>query len=188
MSRNHYKKQLRFGTVKSAEAKDPITQETLYEVVYVDIVDEFEKNGKSISRIVNLPDNTNSPVLVSYDAIKIDSNVPLVSDRDHQRIFPNSIKNMRKQIQSIGDRDRTYLPLWMRSLQQNAYFESGYVSALPLCYAKPGKSRDIISRIKLSGFDFKNINFTADRYLIDILGDQIEHKYLAFPQTGEKLP
>jgi len=188
MSRNHYKKQLRFGTVKSAEAKDPITQETLYEVVYVDIIDEFEKNGKSISQVVNLPNNINSPVLVSYDAIKIDSNVPLVSDRDHQRIFPNSIKNMRKQIQSIGDRDRTYLPLWMRSLQQNAYFESGYVSALPLCYAKPGKSRDIISRIKLSGFDFKNINFTADRYLIDILGDQIEHKYLAFPQTGEKLP
>jgi len=188
MSRNHYKKQLRFGTVKSAEAKDPVTQETLYEVVYVDIVDEFEKNGKSISRIVNLPDNINSPVLVSYDSIKIDSNIPLVSDRDHQRIFPNSIKNMRKQIQSVGDIDRTYLPLWMRSLQKDAYFESGYVSALPLCYAKPGKAKSIISRIKLNGFDFKKINFTADRYLIDILGNQIEHKYLAFPQTGEKLP
>lgn len=188
MSRNHYRKQLKFGDVKSAEAKDPITGETIYEVVYVDIVDNFEKNGKSVDRIIELPNNTNSPVLVSYDAIKIDSNIPLVSDRDHQRLFPNSIKNMRKQIQELGERDRTYLPLWMRSLQDNTYFESGYVKALPLCYAIPGKSADVMRRIRLSGFDFKQINFTADRYLIDIIGNQLEHKYLAFPQLGEKLP
>ena len=188
MSRNHNRKQLRFGDVKSAEAKDPVTGETIYEVVYVNIVDEFEKNGNSVNRIIELPNNTNSPVLVSYDAIKIDSNIPLVSDRDHQRLFPNSIKNMRKQIQELGERDRTYLPLWMRSLQDNEYFESGYVKAMPLCYSVPGKSADVMRRIRLSGFDFKQINFTADRYLIDVLGNQLEHKYLAFPQLGEKLP
>jgi hypothetical protein len=46
----------------------------------------------------------------------------------------------------------------------------------------------VISRIKFSNFDFKSIDFTADRYVIDILDREIEDKYLAFPQRGEKLP
>jgi hypothetical protein len=188
MSRNHYNKRIRFGNVKSAVAKDPITQEVLYEVIYVDIVDSLEKNGKSISQTVQLPDNINSPVLVSYDAIRIDSDIPLVSDRDHQRLFPNSIKNMRKRIQATGTFDRTFLPLWMRSIQSNATVEPGYVKALPLCFAKPGKAEGIMSRIKLNSFDFKTINFEADRYLIDVIDGEFQDKYLAFPQRGEKLP
>ncbi len=188
MSRNHYRKQIRFGDIKYAVAKDPLTQEIVYEVVYVDIVDEFEKNGKSISQTINLPDNINSRVLISYDAIKIDSDIPLASDRDHQRVFPNSIKNMRRRIKSLGERDRTFLPLWMRSIQGDSFVETGYVKSLVLCYLKPGNSESVISRIKASGFDFKNIDFTVDRYVIDILDGQIEDKYLAFPQRGEKLP
>lgn len=188
MSRNHYRKRLTFGKVTYAKAKDPITQTEEYEIVYVEIVDSLEKNGKSISKTVELPNNINSPVLVSYDAIKIDSNIPLVSDRDHQRLFPNSIKNMRKQIETVGSIDRTFLPLWMRTIQDNAAFEPGYVKALPLCFAKPGKAESIISRIKLNGFDFKTIDFEIDRYLIDVIGNVFEDKYLAFPQRGEKLP
>jgi len=188
MSRNHYRKRLLFGNVKSAKAKDPTTQETIYEVVYVEVVDPYEKNGQSISQTIELPDNTNSKVLVSYDAIRIDSNIPLVSDRDHQRVFPNSIKNMRKQIRAIGDRDREFLPLWMRSIQDFATSETGYVKALPLCYVNPGKADALIARIKASDFDFKTIDFQADRYLIDVLDGEIEDKYLAFPQRGEKLP
>jgi hypothetical protein len=76
MSRNHYYKRLKFGQVKTAKAKDPVTQKTVYEVIYVDIVDDLEKNGRSISQTVNLPDNINSKVLISYDSIKIDSDIP----------------------------------------------------------------------------------------------------------------
>jgi hypothetical protein len=236
MSRNHYRKQIRFGNVKSAQALDPITQEILYEVVYVDIVDEFESNGKSISATINLPDTLNSKVLISYDSIKIDSDIPFVSDRDHQRVFPNSFKNMRNRIKSIGERDREFLPLWMRSTQPSTPVEPGYTKALVLCYANPGKSAKIISKIKsktyqatrgewsstatyrnpdtvtyrgsyytcisgntnkipskelnfwIKNFDFKSINFTADRYLIDVIDGELENKYLAFPQRGEKLP
>ena len=235
MSRNHYRKRLLFGNVKSAKAKDPVTQETIYEVVYVDVVDELEKNGVSIGQTVQLSDTIESKVLVSYDAIKVDSDIPFVSDSDHQRIFPNSIKNMRNRIKNTGQRDREFLPLWMRSIQDQALYETGYVKALPLCYAKPGKSDGIISRIKLKtdyasrgtwdnknsyvvndsveykgnfytcilqnnnkeptnevfwvkNFNFKNIDLLADRYIIDILDGQIEDKYLAFPQRGEKLP
>jgi hypothetical protein len=127
-------------------------------------------------------------VLLSYDSIKVDSDIPLVSDSDHQRLFPNSIKNMRNRIKAVGERDRTFLPLWMRSIQDRDFVETGYVKALVLCYLKPGYSLGLISRIKASGFDFKTIDFTADRYLIDILDGVIENKYLAFPQRGEKLP
>jgi hypothetical protein len=188
MSRNHYKKRLLFGDLQVSKAKNPVTQETIYEVIYVNVVDEYEKNGKSIAGVVNLPNNINSRVLISYDAIKVDSDIPLASDRDHQRIFPNSIKNMRKRIQAVGDRDREFLPLWMRSIQDQASFELGYTKALVLCYCKPGRSQFVISRIKASGFDFKNLDFEVDRYIIDILDGQIEDKYLAFPQRGEKLP
>lgn len=188
MSRNHYRKQVRFGDVKSAQAKDPDTQEVIYEAVYIEVVDEYEKNGKSISQTVNLPDNIESKVLISYDSIKIDSNIPLVSDSDHQRVFPNSIKNMRSQIRQIGDRDREFLPLWMRSIQSDSFVEPGYVKAIVLCYCKPGYAASTIARINANGFDFKNLDFLADRYLIDVLDGEIENKYLAFPQRGEKLP
>jgi hypothetical protein len=234
MSRNHYKKRLTFGGLKYATAKHPSTQKPIYEVIYVDIVDEFEKNGKSIAQTIELPDYLNSKVLVSYDAIKIDSDIPLVSDRDHQRIFPNSFKNMRRRIKSLGERDRTFLPLWMRSIQDRDFVESGYLSVFVVCYAKPGFSEKIISRINgrtvfasrgswnpnvvyrindsvsyqgryytatienfnepptldsnfwIKNFDFKSLDFEADRYLIDVLDGQIENKYLAFPQRGEK--
>jgi hypothetical protein len=188
MSRNHYRKRLLFGDIKVAGAKDPITQETIYEVIYAEIVDEYEKNGKNISQTVNLSNTINSKVLTSYDAIKVDSDIPFVSDSDHQRVFPNSIKNMRARIENIGDRDRELLPLWMRSIQGSAITESGYVKALPLCYVKPTASEEIMARIRASNFDFKSIDFVADRYIIDILDGEIEDKYLAFPQRGEKLP
>lgn len=188
MSRNHYRKRLLFGEIKTAKAKDPVTQETIYEVIYADIIDEYEKNNVSISQTVNLSNTIKSKVLISYDAIKVDSDIPFVSNSDHQRVFPNSIKNMRNRIDTVGDRDRELLPLWMRSIQDTSTYETGYVKALPLCYCKPGSSANVVARIKASGFDFKTINFEADRYIIDILDGQIEDKYLAFPQRGEKLP
>ncbi len=188
MSRNHYRKRLQFGELAMAKAKDPDSQQTLYEVIYVNIVDPLEKNGSSISGTINLSNTISSPVLISYDSIKIDSDIPLVSDRDHQRVFPNSFKNMRKRIAGIGDNDREFLPLWMRSIQDLGSYETGYVKALPLCYCRPGSSAAVLARIRANGFDFTTIDFVADRYVIDILDGDIEDKYLAFPQRGEKLP
>lgn len=198
LSRNHYRKRLRFGNIKKAVAKNVLTQEIEYEVVYVDVVDAYQKNGKSISKTVNLPDNINSPVLVSTNKITIDSDIPFASDKDFQRIFPNSIKNMRDRIKKMyvdpsdptsrrAHRDRTYLPLWMRSIQEDSFVEPGFVSAMPICYCKPGEADDIILNIKNSGFDFKTMDFEVDRYQIDNLEGVAYDKYLAFPQRGEKL-
>lgn len=182
MSRNHYRKQLRFGEVKSAVAKDPTTQQVVYEVVYVEIVDDYEINNTSISQTVQIRDNSKSKVLISYDNISVDSDIPFVSDSDYQRVFPNSIKNMRSRIKPVGLRDREFLPLWMRSIQVDTPVEPGFVKALVLCYVLPGASEKTISRIKASNFDFKSIDFTVDRYVIDIINNQIQDQYLAFPQ------
>lgn len=184
MSRNHYNKKFTFGNLVTAKAKDPTTQETVYEVIYVELKDNFEKNGKSISDTIELSDNIESKVLVSYAGITIDSDVPLVSDSDLQRVFPNSIINMRNRIKDIGDRDREFLPLWMRSIQDDQNAESGFVKSLTLCYCKPGKSSAVLSRIRASNFDFKTIDFTADRYIIDIIDGNIQDAYLKFPQTN----
>ena len=121
-------------------------------------------------------------MLVSYDNITIDSDIPYASDADLQRVFPNSVKNMRKRLSSIGERDREFLPLWMRSIQQTSTYELGFTKALVLCYTKPGRADTIISRIKSSAFDFKTIDFTADRYIIDILNGEIQDTYIQFPQ------
>jgi hypothetical protein len=186
MSRNHNRKRLLFGDLQIALAKDPVTQETLYEVIYVNIIDDYEKNDKSIRQTVQLSNTINSKVLISYDTIKVDSDIPFVSDSDHQRVFPNSIKNMRNRIQDVGDRDREFLPLWMRSIQNTSTFETGFVKALVLCYVNPGQAANILirinNRIRNEGFDFKIFDFTADRYIIDIIDGEIEDKYLAFPQ------
>ena len=182
LSRNHYNKRFTFGAIKKAQAKDPITQQVLYEVVYVDLVDDYEKNGNSISDEINLPNNSNSKVLVSYDNITIDSNIPYASDADLQRVFPNSVKNMRKRLSDVGERDREFLPLWMRSIQQTSTYELGFTKALVLCYTKPNRADTVISRIKSNAFDFKTIDFTADRYIIDILNGEIKDTYIQFPQ------
>jgi hypothetical protein len=185
MSRNHYNKRILLGGLKFAKAKDAITQETIYEVVYVDVVDDLENaKGESISPTIELRDDINSKVLVSQNQIRIDSDIPLASDADLQRVFPNSIKNMRNRIKDIGKRDREFLPLWMRSIQDDAAREIGFTKSMVICYAKPGRAETIIAKIQASNFDFKSIDFVADRYIIDIIGGKIQDRYIQYPQNN----
>jgi hypothetical protein len=39
-----------------------------------------------------------------------------------------------------------------------------------------------MAKIRANGFDFKSIDFVADRYIIDIVDGEIQDKYLQFPQ------
>ena len=199
MSRNHYRKRLRFGSLQKVVAKNPTTQEIEYETIIVNVVDELEKDKKSISQVVELEDGIESKVLVSTSQIRVDSGSLTIgsddwdikiSQSDNQRVFPNSFKNMRKRIKTVGTRDRSFLPLWMRSIQETDFVETGYVNALVLCYTKPGKADSIMARIRAKGFDFKLLDFEADRYVIDSIGGEITDKYLAFPQRDiiNKLP
>ena len=59
-----------------------------------------------------------------------------------------------------------YLPLWMKTTQSGDLAPLGYVMAVPICYCKPGQSELVKKRIADANYEFKNISFTIDRYVV----------------------
>jgi hypothetical protein len=123
--------------------------------------------------------------------LSIDQDGYEISNPNLGTYYPNSISLWRDRIKSSyridnsGNQiplelERNYLPLWMRSIQPGARQELDFQLAVPLCYCKVGTADDIILNIKFSGFDFKLLDYTSDRYIIDAVGDEIGDKYLIF--------
>ena len=200
---NHKRKRFTFGLIKSAVAIQPGTTNAVYEVVYVNIVDPQEPNGKYLPRKLQLPGlssdtitidsssdiwsrtldslGTDSPESVRPEPIiTADSTGYEVSNPNVNSYFPNSITNWRSRIKDTGATERNYLPLWMRSIQPGQSQELGFVLAIPICYCEVGKSADILLNIKQSKFDFKSLDYTVDRYIIDSVTGSINDKYLVF--------
>jgi len=144
------------------------------------------------------------------DIITVDQTSILSSDPNGRIRFPNSYLNWRDRLKNWQVTDplnpnvivekflteRNYLPLWMRSFQDDTRQELGFVLALPLCYCKPGYGEEIVLNIKnyqqTTGFDFKDLDFTVDRYIIDAViprsGEQnYGDKYLVFKNNGVTL-
>lgn len=197
------KKRFIFGDVKTAVAIDPNTRLPVYEVVYVQMLDPLEPNGKHLPLIVKTPnvepetitvDDSNSiwsdlntdlsadaPNAVRPDYnITIDSTGYLVSNPNTDEYFPSSITNWRTRISDVGATERDYLPLWMRSIPSGQKAELDYVLAIPLCFCKVGTSNTIALNIEFSGFDFKTIDYTIDRFTIDSVTGYVGTKYLVF--------
>lgn len=228
MGLNHKRKRFQFGSVKKATAVLPGTTDQVYEVVYVQMIDPLEPNGKHLpNELTNLGKrptpiqaNTSNDIWLPGYQLEHDPLTPEAEDIDSRmkrsgndrrpdpittansmgyqisnsnitNYFPNSITNWRERIKAsyrindAGDRidllsERNYLPLWMRSIQPGTRHELDFQLAVPLCFCKVGTADDIILNIKHSGFDFKTLDYTADRYIIDVVGDEIGDKYLVF--------
>jgi hypothetical protein len=142
-----------------------------------------EKHARmaSVGNASNRPDPSLSIDRAGYE----------VSNPNLGTYYPSSISLWRDRIKSSyridnsGNQiplelERNYLPLWMRSIQPGARQELDFQLAVPLCYCKVGTADDIILNIKYSGFDFKLLDYTSDRYIIDAVGDEIGDKYLIF--------
>jgi hypothetical protein len=112
--------------------------------------------------------------------VTIDSTGYNISDNSPKKHYINSISNWRDNLAAVGDTERNYLPLWMRSIQPGQKQQLGFKLAVPLCYCKPGTADDIMINIKYSGFDFKLLDYTADRYIIDSVTGYSNDKYLVF--------
>ncbi len=161
---NFYRRRFYFGDVKVAKAKDS-SGNVIYEVVYLDIVDDMVNNeGKSASRIIYY---------------------------NNDIYYPGSVDNMRKQLALTVLPDDTYvdinefsMPKFMRTAQDGYYEPPGYMRVVPLCYALPGEGSRIRSRIKLSGFDFKQIDFEIDRIIVENSLDNTSAKYLIFERQA----
>jgi hypothetical protein len=67
----------------------------------------------------------------------------------------------------------------MRSFQENRQ-DLGFNLALPLCFCLPNTSEEILLNIKNSNFDFKQLDFTVDRYIIDNVNGYGADKFLVF--------
>jgi hypothetical protein len=200
---NHKRKRFTFGLIKSAVAIQPGTTNAVYEVVYVNIIDPQEPNGKYLPRKIQLPGLSSDTITIdssgdiwsrTLDSLGADSPESVrpepiitadstgyeVSNPNVNSYFPNSITNWRNRIKDTGATERNYMPLWMRSIQPGDSQELGFVLAIPICYCEVGKSADILLNIKQSKFDFKSLDYTVDRYIIDSVTGSINDKYLVF--------
>lgn len=205
MGLNHKKKTFKFGSVLKGVAKKEGTNTVVYEVVYVIMVDPLEKGEHhldielgAIPRDVNPitvdvsnkiwvdPSKTNvmqelEPFLPRpNEIITVDQTAYNAGNNTAPKRYPASVENWRSRISEVGLTERNFLPLWMRTAQPGSKQELGYIKAVPLCYCKPNGADDIILNIKNSGFNFNQLNFTVDRYLIDSVEGYSQDKYLVF--------
>jgi len=211
------KKTFRIGKIKKAIAKIPATNTVLYELIYLEIIDNLEKDiiGNDQTYTVSVQENLavknqsyrtkiNQGRRDIIDSDYTDNNITQmngdflprimmqdrvlsadyfyqkVSDVD-KKIFGNSITNIRRNISGIGDTERNYMPLWMRTPQSFSGVEQGFTKAIPICYCLPGEADYIMLNIKNSGFKFNMIDFTVDRAIIDSVTGESGDKYIAFP-------
>jgi len=153
ISNNFVKKQFRFDGVSKSIAMPLGTSTPLYEVIYITMIDPLELNNTALPNTLTLNNTTH---------------------------YPSSISIWQDQINNIGSTKGNFLPLWMKSIQPGTRNELGFVLAVPLCYCKVGKADDIILNIKYSNFDFKMINYTIDRFIIDSVTGYNDDKYIIF--------
>jgi hypothetical protein len=199
---NNKKKRFQFGSVKLAQAKDPDTGTHIYDIVYVELIDPLDIPNKKIpvnlKKIVKI-----SPTITVDKSFTVDRSTLLSGGSNSRVNYLNNYLNWREKLKTWKDTDilnpnrildqflteYTYLPLWMRSFQDDTKQELGFVLALPLCYCKPGYGKEIVLNIKnyqmTTNFDFKDLDFNVDRYIIDSVipnKDQVNYgdKYLVF--------
>jgi hypothetical protein len=119
------------------------------------------------------PSPVENTIRTDIDAIK-------VSDPNKITKYISNISNVRRKFSQLGRTERNFLPLWMRTAQQDSIQELGYTLAIPLCYCKPGTSETIKAAINFSQFDYRQFELDIDRFLIDNTEGVGEPKYFVF--------
>lgn len=200
INRNHSKKRFTLGSAKKAQAKLPGTNTVVYEVIYVEVIDPLEINGDYLPNVIftsnkkpNITVDQNNEFETGPFTIdskywnrpdpfyaSVDRNDVFAGDPGNSFKFPSSISNWRARIKELGLKERNYLPLWMRSVQDGTVQELDYVPAVPLCYCKPGTADSILLNLKNRNFDFRQIDFEIDRYIIDSVTGYSADKYIVF--------
>lgn len=164
VSKNHYNKKVLMGDIKLAYALDDLYR-VVYEVVYIDVIDELEGHDPVTREPTNCPQTINVTDRRNY-----------YSDKGvtYTQLTPNGLGNMRKQIIStIGISNSNTLPQWMTCLQPDPvslgkYLPPiGYKPAVILAYTVPGAGKLITYRLTQSKFNFNRIEFSTDRYVLD---------------------
>jgi hypothetical protein len=259
-AKNHSRKQLKIGEVKTAVAKNPGTNDVVYEVIYLEVIDPYEspngdvrkqikikniapqlinsvkyasvndlydalpnvtkvmlRNGNTVADVdfstavdiylrdykvtypvsnillltlrdgteIEVPFTTGTPVSKKYrpnpeNTITVDSNAITVDGASDDVRYISNISHMRDAIRGLGETERNFLPLWMRTAQAGSVNELGFVNAIPLMYCKPGTSLIVKNALDFIEPDFTQFNFDMDRYIIDSTTGNSEEQYILF--------
>jgi hypothetical protein len=149
IAKNHYRKKIVLGELKTALAKDD-ADNVLYEVVYATVVDTaVNNNGESaaLEQTLKYPINED-------DSTEIDT------------VYPNSLENMRTRVISNIGQVAPILPRWMLSKQEDGDV-LGFTRAWVMCYTQPGRSKQIKYEIEQKfGTVLNKVDFDADRYVL----------------------
>ena len=108
--------------------------------------------------------------VIEYEVVYIEVTDPYVNNTGvatgATTIRPNAVENMRTTMKALGNQEWTYLPLWMKTVQPDIKGPLGYITAVPICYCRPGTSAQLKKRIEDLKLDFKKIHFIIDRYVV----------------------
>lgn len=197
-AKNHKKKNFFLGDVKTAVAKRPGSNEVIYEIVYIELVDPIEPESgisressiyKTKNRILVNSDKLETAPLGNTDpwryrpngnTITADSNAIKIDQTKDRVKYISNISNMRKRLKDVGITNNEFLPLWMRTAQEGSLTELGFVLALPLVYTKPGYSAGVRDRLINKNFDFKLLDFEIDRYVVDRTVEANREQFVLF--------
>lgn len=275
LSKNTKRKRFKIGNPKKAIAKETGSNEVVYEVIYLEVFDDYEIGNKSVSQRIRVSTHSRinvnqgriNPVdgrlgsvengVVNYsstevqsklgdvaidryrsvkDPITVDTNLVKASGNNLEYVYPASIQAVRNNIKQIMlyeyyectarhtsssftndsanwkkldsipdnsqewfskmiyqpgevvrvltrqiDTERSFLPQWMITPQDNKTAATGFVKAIPLCYCKPGEADYILQNINKSGFDFTSLDYEIDRFIIDAVAGDSADRYLKLP-------
>lgn len=157
---NAKKRRYNLGPIKTAVAKAQGTSDITYEIIYIEVTDLYESTHSS------------SPA-----SSVITNNV---------EVFPSNINNMQRLLSNIQlpgssiKSEYEYLPLWMLTPQSTSTAATGFISAIPLAYCKPGKSKYILENMMHANIDFSFVNYEIDRLIVEDVLNINEPQYLLF--------
>jgi len=149
---NHFRKQLVLGEFKVAQARRANTGDVVYEVVYSEVQDSgVNSAGESPPQTVP----TAFPIPNPDGPGTID------------KVYPNSLVEMRDQVIDTVGQYSQVLPLWMTSRQANGRV-LGFTKACVIAYCQPGKGEQLAYNIRTQWGERLNlIDFMVDRYILD---------------------
>jgi len=180
VTQNHYWRNITLGELKTAVARNSVTNEIIYEVVYSEVIDNLiNPQGISVESTIQWPRNINlnlGPWYTSSTIIRTSWIEKLgqeyytsLSTGTTRILHPNSLYNMRNRVADILglEPNSNLLPLWMTSQQANGS-TLGYTQAWVICYTKPGLASAIKTNIETNWpYTLNQINFNLDRFTVD---------------------
>ncbi len=177
MHKNFSNKTLTFGDITTAKATNTAGT-TIYEVLYYPVIDPID--GQNLEH--DIGSETSIP-LRTTDFFKTDTYFT-ADQSEIDKVYPNTLKNMRERINDIGQITGEFLPLWVKSVQESGN-ALGWIPAVPIAYCKPGQSAQIKYNIQKNGVDIKTLPFTFNEiHTLRHLGTTYDQTEQTVTRTG----